>query len=387
MAPEEVHEQHDGFATQAIHVGQAPDPQTGAVSVPIYQTSTYAQPVEGGAGPYVYARSSNPTRAALEAALAALDGGAHALAFASGLGAASTVLLALATGDHVVCSDDVYGGIYRLLTKVFVRQGLQVDFVDVGDPDQVAAAIRPETKLVWLESPTNPLLKLADIAAISRLARARGVRTLVDNTFASPFFQRPLALGADLVLYSTTKYLGGHSDAVGGALVTSDPELYAQLKFLQNAVGAVPGPFDSWLILRGVKTLAHRMRAHEANAQAIARFLLEHPAVAEVFYPGLEQHPQHALSRRQMRGFGGIVSFRLRGGAAAARALVGRTRLFTFAVSLGGVESLIEIPATMTHASTADTPLAVPPDLVRLSVGIEDQDDLLADLQQALDGA
>jgi cystathionine gamma-synthase len=286
----------------------------------------------------------------------------------------------------VVCSDDVYGGIYRLFSKVFVRQGLQVDFVDVGDPARVAAAIRPETKLIWLESPTNPLLKLADIAAISSLARARVVRTLVDNTFASPFFQRPLELGADLVLYSTTKYLGGHSDVIGGALVMNDPALHTQLKFLQNAVGAVPGPFDSWLVLRGIKTLAHRMRAHAANAHAIAYMLLEHPAVAEVYYPGLEQHPQHALAKRQMRGFGGIVSIRLRGGPAAAQALVGRTRLFTFAVSLGGVESLIEIPATMTHASTADTPLAVPADLVRLSVGIEELDDLIADLRQALDG-
>ncbi len=376
----------DGFATQAIHVGQAPDPQTGAVTVPIYQTSTYAQPVEGGQGPHFYARASNPTRSALEQALAALDGGSYALAFASGLGAATTALLSLSSGDHVVCSDDVYGGVYRLFSKVFVRQGLRVEFVDVGDPERVAAGLRPETKLIWLESPTNPLLKLADIAAISALARERGVLTLVDNTFASPFFQRPLELGADLVLYSTTKYLGGHSDVIGGALVMNDPELYARLKFLQNAVGAVPGPFDSWLVLRGVKTLAHRMRAHEANAQAIARFLLEHPAVAEVYYPGLEQHPQHELAKRQMRGFGGIVSIRLRGGAAAARALVGRTRLFTFAVSLGGVESLIEIPATMTHASTADTPLAVPADLVRLSVGIEELDDLLADLAQALEG-
>lgn len=377
---------HDGFAIQAIHVGQAPDPQTGAVSVPIYQTSTYAQPVEGGKGPHSYARTSNPTRDALEQALAALDGGQHALAFASGLGAASTTLLSLAAGDHVVCSDDVYGGVYRLFSKVFVRQGLAVDFVDVGDLDRIAAAIRPNTKLIWLESPTNPLLKLADIAAISTLAHAHGVRTLVDNTFASPYFQRPLALGADLVLYSTTKYLGGHSDVIGGALVLNDPELHAQLKFLQNAVGAVPGPFDSWLVLRGVKTLAHRMRAHEANAGAIARFLLAHPAVAEVLYPGLEQHPQHALARRQMRGFGGIVSLRLKGGAAAARALIGRVRLFTFAVSLGGVESLIEIPATMTHASTADTPLAVPDDLVRISVGIEEIEDLIADLDQALGG-
>jgi cystathionine gamma-synthase len=377
-------ERHDGFATQAIHVGQAPDPQTGAVTPPIYQTSTYAQPVTGEPGPHFYARASNPTRSALESALAALDSAQHALAFASGLGAATTLLLALSTGDHVVCSDDVYGGIFRLFSKVFARQGLRVDFVDVSDPARVADAIRPETKLVWLESPTNPLLKIADISAISGLARARGVRTVVDNTFASPFFQRPLELGADIVLYSTTKYLGGHSDVIGGALVLNDAELYAQLKFLQNAVGAVPGPFDSWLVLRGVKTLAYRMRAHEANAHAIARVLLEHPAVAEVFYPGLEHHPQHALAARQMQGFGGIVSLRLRGGAVAARTLVGHTRLFTFAVSLGGVESLIEIPATMTHASTADTPLAVPPDLVRLSVGIEDAADLIADLEQAL---
>jgi cystathionine beta-lyase/cystathionine gamma-synthase len=373
-----------GFATRAIHVGQDPDPTTGAVIVPIYQTSTYAQEAVGVHKGYEYSRTDNPTRAALEAALAALDNGAHGLAFASGMAAETTVMLMLSSGDHVVCGDDVYGGTYRLFSKIGTRHGLTFDFVDTSDPNQVEAAIRPETKLIWLESPTNPLLKLVDIAAITQLARSHGILTLVDNTFASAYFQRPLELGADIVHYSTTKYMGGHSDVVGGALVMTNDDIYQQLKFLQNAAGCVPGPLDSWLVLRGLKTLAVRMRAHEANALAIARFLEEHPAVERVLYPGLPSHPQHALARRQMRGFGGMISIILKGGEAAARAMVTCTKLFTLAESLGGVESLIELPAGMTHTSVAGSHLEVPAGLIRLSVGIEEQDDLIADLEAAL---
>jgi cystathionine beta-lyase/cystathionine gamma-synthase len=375
-----------GFATRAIHAGQAPEPATGAVAVPIYQTSTYAQEAVGVHKGYDYARTDNPTRAALETALAALDGGTHGLAFASGMAAETTMMLTLTAGDHVICGDDVYGGTYRLFHKVFARLGLSFDFVDTSDVDRVAAALRPATKLIWLETPTNPMLKLADIAAISQLARPRGILTAVDNTFASPYFQRPIELGADIVHYSTTKYIGGHSDVVGGALVMADEELYQKLKFLQNAAGGVPGPFDSWLVLRGLKTLAVRMRAHEANALAIAGFLAEHPAVDRVIYPGLAAHPQHALARRQMHGFGGMISLLLKGGEAAANKLVTRMKLFTLAESLGGVESLVELPAAMTHASVAGSALEVPAGLIRLSVGIEDQADLLADLEDGLAG-
>ncbi len=373
-----------GFATRAIHAGQEPEAATGAVIVPIYQTSTFAQEAVGVHKGYEYARSGNPTRTALETALAALDGGTHGLAFASGLAAENTVLLMLSAGDHVIGGDDAYGGTYRLFTKVFARHGISFDFVDTRDPEEVAEAIRPETKLVWLETPTNPLLKLADIAKIVELTRPRGVLTLVDNTFASPYLQRPLELGADIVLYSTTKYMGGHSDVVGGALVVKDPELYERLKFLQNAAGGVPGPFDSWLVLRGLKTLAVRMRAHCENGMAVARFLHEHRSVEQVIYPGLASYPQHELARRQMHGFGGMISVILKGGESQAHALVTRTKLFTLAESLGGVESLIELPAAMTHASVAGSPLEVPAGLVRLSVGIEDQNDLIADLEQAL---
>ena len=373
-----------GFATRAIHAGQDPDPTSGAIAVPIYQTSTYAQEAVGVHKGYEYARTDNPTRGALETAIAALDGGTHALAFGSGMAAETTLMLMLSAGDHVLCGDDVYGGTYRLFSKVFARQGLAFDFVDTSDPQQVEAAIRPETKLIWLETPTNPLLKLADIAAIAQIARSRNILTAVDNTFASPYVQRPLELGADIVHYSTTKYIGGHSDVVGGALVTRDAAVYERLKFLQNAAGGVPGPFDCWLVLRGLKTLAVRMRAHESNALAIARFLEEHPAVEQVIYPGLLSHPQHELARRQMHGFGGMISTVLKGGEAAANRLVTRTKLFTLAESLGGVESLIELPAAMTHASVAGSPLEVPAGLIRLSVGIEDQDDLIADLEAAL---
>lgn len=374
-----------GFATRAIHAGQEPEPTTGAVIVPIYQTSTFAQEAVGQHKGYEYARTGNPTRTALETALAALDGGTDALAFASGLAAETTLMLLLSAGDHVICGDDVYGGTYRLFDKVFKRLGLTFDYVDTSDAAQVAAAMRPDTKMIWLETPTNPLLKLADIRAISEIAAAKGILTVVDNTFASPFFQRPLELGADIALYSTTKYMGGHSDVVGGAVVLKSPELAERLRFLQNAAGGVPGPFDSWLVLRGLKTLAVRMRAHEANALAVAQMLEEHPAVERVIYPGLRSHPQHELATRQMCGFGGMISIIVRGGEPAAREMVARTKLFTLAESLGGVESLIELPAAMTHASVAGSSLEVPGGLVRLSVGIEDIEDLLADLRAALD--
>lgn len=373
-----------GFATRAIHAGQAPDPLTGAVAVPIYQTSTFAQFSVEGPQAYDYSRTGNPTRTALETALAALEDAPHALAFASGLAAESAVLLALNAGDHVVSGDNIYGGTYRLFTKVFARHGLTFTFVDTSDPANVAAAIRSETKLIWLESPTNPLLKLADLAAIAKLAKARNILTLVDNTFASPYFQRPLDLGIDLALYSTTKYHAGHSDVISGAIVTGRADLYEQLKFLQNAVGGVPGPFDAWLVLRGIKTLALRMRAHAANALAVAQFLEDHPAVEQVYYPGLTSHPQHALAQRQMRGYSGMVSFTLKGGADAARAIVTRTKLFTFAVSLGGVESLIELPTTMSHGGARGSAQEAAANLIRLSVGIEEIEDLIADLHQAL---
>jgi cystathionine gamma-synthase len=375
-----------GFSTRAIHVGQEPEASTGAVIVPIYQTSTFAQSEVGVHQGYEYSRSDNPTRTALQSCLASLESGQYALAFASGLAASTTLMLMLKAGDHVLCGDDVYGGTYRLFQRVMADKGLQFDFVDMSNADQVVAAIKPATRLIWIESPTNPLLKLADIAAIAKAGRERGVLTVVDNTFASPYGQRPLELGADLVLHSTTKYIGGHSDVVGGALIMSNTELYERLKFLQNAAGGVPGPFDCWLLLRGIKTLAVRMREHERNALAVARHLERLDAVERVIYPGLESHPQHVLARRQMRNFGGMVSLTLRGGEAAARQMVQRTRIFTLAESLGGVESLIEVPAAMTHMSVAGSQLEVPGGLVRLSVGIEDINDLLADLDQAMEG-
>jgi cystathionine beta-lyase/cystathionine gamma-synthase len=375
-----------GFATRAIHAGQEPDPQTGAVIVPIYQTSTYAQQEVGVHRGYEYSRTDNPTRTALQACLASLEGGAHALAFASGLAATTTVMLMLQSGDHVLCADDVYGGTYRLFERVMADKGLAFDYVDMTDSERVAAALQPRTRLIWIETPTNPLLKVVDIAAVAQIARERQVLTLVDNTFASPYGQQPLQLGADIVLHSTTKYIGGHSDVVGGALVMSDAGLHERLKFLQNAAGGVPGAFDSWLVLRGVKTLALRMREHERNALAVARHLERCRAVERVIYPGLESHPQHVLARRQMRCFGGMISILLRGGEAAARAMVSRTRIFTLAESLGGIESLIEVPAGMTHMSVAGSQLEVPAGLVRLSVGIEDINDLLADLDDAMSG-
>jgi cystathionine beta-lyase/cystathionine gamma-synthase len=378
----------DGFATRAIHAGQPPDPATGAVTVPIYQTSTYAQAEVGVHKGYDYSRTSNPTRAALEACLASLDGGQYGLAFASGMAAEDTLLHLLQTGDHVVASDDVYGGTYRLFHRVLEKVGLVFTFVDATDVRNVEQALQPRTRLIWLESPTNPLMKLVDIAAVAELAHARGLLVAVDNTFASPYCQRPLELGADVVHYSTTKYLGGHSDLIGGALVTSDDGLHEQLKFLQNAVGGVPGPLDSWLVLRGLKTLAVRMRQHSANAQQVACFLGQHPRVKRVYYPGLQEHPQHDLARRQMvGGFGGMLSFEVSGGVEAAREVARRTRLFTLAESLGGVESLIELPALMTHASLPAErrrEIGIDDGLIRLSVGIEEVDDLIADLDQAL---
>ena len=381
----------DGFATRAIHVGQDPDTATGAVIVPIYQTSTYAQSEVGVHKGYDYSRTSNPTRAALEACLASLDSGRFGLAFASGMAAEDTLLHLLESGDHVVASDDVYGGTFRLFHRVLERVGLRFTFVDGTRTDNIEAALEERTKLIWLESPTNPLLKLIDIDAVAQLAHQREILVAVDNTFASPYCQRPLELGADVAHYSTTKYLGGHSDVVGGALVTSHEELYERLKFLQNAVGGVPGPFDSWLVLRGLKTLALRMRQHSDNALEVACFLEQHARVKRVYYPGLPSHPQHDLAKRQMvGGFGGMLSFEVQGGVEAAREVARRTRLFTLAESLGGVESLIELPALMTHASLpAERRLDIGIDdgLIRLSVGIEDAEDLIVDLDQAIGAA
>jgi len=375
------------FETRAIHAGQEPDPVTGAVVVPIYATSTYAQEAPGEPRGYEYSRTANPTRAALEAALTSLEGAGPdggSVATASGMAAASLVGYLLGPGDHILLPDDAYGGTFRFFTRVLAEHGVTWSTADMTDTGTLAAAIRPETKIVWVETPTNPLLRLVDIAPAAEAAHAAGARLVVDNTFATPFLQQPLALGADIVLHSSTKYLGGHSDVVGGALVTADPDLLARLRFLSNAAGPVAGPFDAWLVLRGLKTLAVRMERHCQNAEEVALFLAAHPAVDEVRYPGLESHPQHELARRQMWSYGGMVSFRPTGGVEAAHRAVRSTSHFLLAESLGGVESLIEIPAAMTHASVRGTALEVPPDLVRLSVGIEHIDDLLADLDRAL---
>ena len=376
-----------GFATRAIHAGQAPDPATGAVVVPIYQTSTYAQDALGKHRGYEYSRTGNPTRAALETCIAALEGGAHGLAFASGMAAEAAIMQLLKPGDHTVAVDDLYGGSYRLFRRVLEPMGLTFSFVDGSDLTAVEKSLTDRTRIVWVESPTNPLLKLVDIEAVSKLAHARQALLVVDNTFMSPYFQRPLSLGADIVVHSATKYLGGHSDVIGGTLVVNRDDLFERLSFLQNAVGGVPGPMDAWLVLRGIKTLAIRMREHEHNARQIAAFLVDHPKVARVFYPGLADHPQRDLARRQMSGFGGMISFEVKGGLEPARRVVERTRLFTLAESLGGVESLIELPAAMTHASIpAETRRAhgVADGLVRASVGIEDVADLISDLDRAL---
>lgn len=372
------------FDTLTVHGGIEADPRTGAVMTPIYQTSTYAQEDVGRHKGYDYSRTDNPTRSVLQKALATLEGGEYGLAFASGMAAIDTLLRLVQPGEHVLSGNDVYGGTFRLFDKVLAGYGITFGFVDTGDVDAVAAGLLENTRLVWLETPTNPMLRLTDIAAVAEVVRPAGAWLGVDNTFASPALQHPLALGADFVLHSTTKYLGGHSDVVGGAIVLNDEAIYERLKFLQNAIGAVPGPLDCFLTLRGIKTLALRMERHCQNATRVAHFLADHPAVSRVIYPGLESHPQHELARRQMKAPGGMVSFLPAGGEEAARIVARETHLFTLAESLGGVESLIELPAPMTHASVANSPLAVDPGLVRLSVGIEDSRDLIDDLAQAL---
>ncbi|MDX6516574.1 MAG: cystathionine gamma-synthase [Gaiellaceae bacterium] len=368
------------FETRAIHDGQEPDPATGAVIVPIYQTSTFAQTAVGEHKGYDYARVGNPTRTALETCLASLEGAAHGLAFSSGLGATTTIMHLVDPGEQVVCGNDVYGGVYRMFSQVYEPKGYRFAY---AKPADIAGALDESTRLVWIESPTNPLLNIVDIRAVADAAHAVGALVVVDNTFATPYLQRPLELGADLVVHSTTKYLGGHSDVIGGFVATSDDKVAERLRFLQKSLGAVPGPFDCWLVLRGLKTLAVRMERHCANARQIAAFLEGHAAVKQVLYPGLASHPGHQLAARQMADFGGMVSF-LAASEDEALALVARTKLFTLAESLGGVESLIEHPARMTHASTATGPFAAPAELVRLSVGIEGVDDLVADLEQAL---
>lgn len=375
-----------GFETLVIHAGQEAEATTGAVTVPIYATSTYKQDGVGGLrGGYEYSRSANPTRTALEECLSALEGGRRGLAFASGLAAEDTLLRTVCRpGDHMIVPDDAYGGSFRLFSKIFSRWGVECSPVSLHDPESVRAAIRENTRLVWCETPTNPLLGISDIAALAEIAHGANALLAVDNTFATPYLQQPLALGADVVVHSTTKYMGGHSDVVGGALITADAELAEQLTFHQNAMGAVPGPFDAWLVLRGIKTLAVRMDRHCANAERIAAMLLGHSKVTQVLYPGLADHPGHEVAAKQMRGFGGMVSFRVTGGEQAALEVCAKTQVFTLAESLGGIESLIEHPGRMTHSSVAGSPLEVPADLVRLSVGIESVDDLLADVSQAL---
>ena len=380
-------ESEPGFATRAIHAGQEPEPSTGAVVVPIFQTSTYAQPQLGKHRGYEYSRTGNPTRTALETCIASLEGGRYGLAFASGMAAEATIMRLLGPTDDTIAVDDLYGGTYRLFKQVLEPMGLTFSFVDATLPEAVEAAWTPQTRMVWIETPTNPRLKLVDVSAVSAIAHAHGALVVVDNTFMSPLFQRPLALGADIVVHSATKYLGGHSDTISGVLVVDREDLHERLAYLQNAVGGVPGPMDAWLVLRGLKTLAVRMREHERNAVAVARFLEGHARVQRVYYPGLAGHPQHALARRQMQGFGGMVSFELQGGLSAARRVVERLRIFTLAESLGGVESLVEVPAVMTHASIPEPVRrkhGVPEGLIRLSVGLEDVQDLISDLDRAL---
>ena len=376
--------------TLAIHAGQSPDPATGAVMTPVYLTSTYAQASPGVHKGFEYSRTQNPTRYALQDCLAALEGARHGLAFASGLAATDGVLHLLEAGDHVLASDDVYGGTFRIFDKVFRRHGLSFDYVDMSDARNVERALRPRTRLVWIESPTNPMLKIVDLAEVARLARAHGARTVVDNTFATPYFQRPLEHGVDVVTHSTTKYLNGHSDVIGGAVMTSDGELFERLKFLQNAVGGVPSPMDCFLVLRGLKTLHVRMQRHAENALALAHHLERHPQVERVIYPGLPSHPQHALARRQMSGFGGMLAFVIRGGLPAARAFLEAVRIFACAESLGGVESLVEHPAIMTHASVPKETrelLGILDGFIRISVGIEAVSDLVDDLERGFAAA
>jgi cystathionine gamma-synthase len=375
-----------GFETRAIHAGQPADPTTGAVSVPIYQTSTYAQEAVGQNKGYEYSRTHNPTRTALEQCIASLEGGpdTYGLGFATGMAAINNLLYLARPGDHIALSDDVYGGTFRLFARILANYGLEYDLVDLTDLERAAGKMRTTTKFVWLETPTNPWLKVIDIQQVADLAHNAGAKLVVDNTFASPYLQRPLELGADVVVHSATKYLGGHSDVVNGLLVTKDRELRDQVAFYQNATGATPGPFDCWLVLRGLKTLPIRMKAHCENAQAVAEFLSQHPKVERVLYPGLPSHPQYEIARRQMAGAGGMVSFIAKGGYEAALEIVAKTKIFTLAESLGGVESLIEHPGAMTHASLAGSPIEMNPALVRLSVGIESKEDLLRDLEQAL---
>lgn len=375
------------FATKAIHAGQPPDPATGATIVPIYQTSTFTQQEIGRHKGYDYSRTGNPSRGALEQCLAALEEARYGLAFASGMAATAATLCILRPGDHVVAADDLYGGTYRYFERVARPNGISFSYVDGRQPEQFERAVQTQTRLVWIETPTNPMLQLVDIEAVARLSHTRGLLLAVDNTLATSFLQKPLALGADLVVYSTTKYISGHSDTIGGAVAVNDEALYNQIKFYQNAAGGVPGPFDAWLTLRGVKTLAVRMPRHEQNAAQVARFLQAHPQVAAVHYPGLPDHPQHALAARQMSGFGGMVTFQIRGGREHANAFVQALQFFSFAESLGGVESLACHPATMTHASMPPEDRlrrGITESLLRLSVGIEDVEDLKADLDQAL---
>jgi len=373
--------------TLVVHAGVEPEPISGAVMTPIFQTSTYAQAEPGVHKGYEYSRTDNPTRTALQACLAALEGTRHALVFASGMAAIDAVLNTLPAGSHIVASDDLYGGTRRLFTRLAVHRGLEFSFVPMQDLDAVKAAILPSTRLVWIETPTNPLLKLVDIEAVVQIARSHNLKTAVDNTFMSPVFQNPAALGADIVMHSMTKYLNGHSDVVMGALMLNDDDLYAQLKFIQNSIGAVPGPFDCWLTLRGIKTLALRMERHAANAMRLATWLSSHPKVERVIYPGLPSHPQHELAKKQMTGFGGMITFFVRGGEPEARKVLSTVRLFTLAESLGGVESLIEHPAIMTHASVPPevrNELGLTDNLIRISAGIESVDDLIEDLDRAL---
>lgn len=386
------------FETLAIHAGQEPDPAYGAVMTPIYQTSTYAQKKMGEAA-YDYARTANPTRTALQDCIAALEGGKHGLAYSSGMAAIDNILKLLKPGDHVLASNDVYGGTYRIFKRVYEDYGITFSFVEMSDLDAVKAAIQPSTRMVWIETPTNPLLKVADLQAIAELIAPQKTQSdgeknsvpsvvkpllVVDNTFASPYLQQPLKLGADIVVHSATKYLGGHSDVVNGLIVLNDTDVFSKLKFLQNAIGAVPGPFDCFLVLRGIKTLHVRMERHSTNAMKIATWLESHPQVQQVIYPGLKSHPQHDVAQKQMCAFGGMISFVVKGGPAEAQRIAEATKVFALAESLGGVESLIEVPAAMTHMSVANSPLAVDPALIRLSVGIENVEDLIADLDQAM---
>lgn len=380
--------QYNGFSTKAIHTGQEPDAATGATITPIYQTSTFTQEKIGVTKGYDYSRSDNPTREVLEKAIAALENGAYGLAFASGLAAETAILSLLKPGDNIVAADDLYGGTYRLFTKVIANQGITTTFADGTNPASIESYITKNTKLIWIETPTNPLLKLSDIKAISKIAKDRGILLVVDNTFATPYFQKPLDLGADIVVHSVTKYINGHSDVVGGAVVTNNEELFQQIKFYQNAAGAILGPFDSWLTLRGLKTLTVRMERHESNAKKIAEFLVSNPNVINVNYPGLETHPQHNLAKKQMTGFGGMISFEIQGGIPEVNKFVESLKIFSLAESLGGVESLVSHPAQMTHASIPAYQrknIGINDNLIRLSVGIEDVEDLIADLKYALD--